>query len=64
MFRYKPDHMCLKGWKLKNGIVDLQCCVTFRYIAKPFIYVCGYICFFRFFSFIGYYKIQCSTVGL
>ena len=39
------------------SIVDLQYCVSFRYIAN--IYVCVYIYiffFFRFFSVIGYYK--------
>ena len=47
------------------SIVDLQCCVSFRYTAKWFIflYICVCICmyvyifFFRLLSLIGYYKI-------
>ena len=39
-------------------IVDLQCCVCLRNIAKWFIYICIYVLiFFRFFSHIGCHKI-------
>jgi len=37
-----------------SSIVDLQCCVSFRYTAKWSSYICF---FFKFFSIIGYYKI-------
>ena len=38
-------------------IVDLQCCVCLRYIAKWFIYICIYVLiFFKFFSHIGCHK--------
>jgi len=38
-------------------IVDLQCCVCFRYTANWFLCIYIYIHFFRFFSHIGYNKI-------
>lgn len=44
---------------LNWNIVDLKCCVTFRYIAQwvSYTYVCIYLFFFRFFSQIDYYRI-------
>ena len=39
------------------NIVDLQCCVSFRWTAKWFNYAYTHMFSFRFFSFIGYYKI-------
>ena len=49
---FSPD---FKSW----SIIDLQYCVSFRCIAKwsSYTYICRYLFFFRFFSFIGYYKI-------
>ena len=38
------------------GIIDLQCCVSFRYTAKWFSHTCMFI-FSRFFSHICYYRI-------
>ena len=45
---------------LSWGIVDFQCCVSFRRMAKWFSYI--HTLFFRLFSLIGYYKIL-SIVG-
>ena len=50
-------------FKIIMSIVDLQYCVSCRYIAKWFS--CTYIFFFRFLSIIGYHKIlnvvSCAT---
>ena len=42
-------------------LVDLQCCVHFKWIAKWITHICTYILsFFRFFSHVGYYRVYCQ----
>ena len=55
---HKVEFFFLKNW----NIIDLQCCVSFRYAVKWFNYILYYIhpqniFFFRFFSIISYYRI-------
>ena len=39
------------------SIIDLQCCVTFRYSKMIQLYIHRHLFFFRFFTFISYYEI-------
>ena len=44
------------------SIVDLQCCVSFCYVAKWFSYAYIYTFFFRFFSILLYHRILFSVL--